>query len=44
MGHIELSGIGVTLPDGRPLLDDVALRVGDGARVALVGPNGSGKT
>lgn len=32
------------LPDGRPLLGGVGLRVGEGAKVALVGPNGTGKT
>lgn len=32
------------LPDGRVLLDDVGFRVGDGAKVALVGANGAGKT
>nr|WP_239579018.1 ATP-binding cassette domain-containing protein [Microlunatus panaciterrae] len=32
------------LPDGRPLLRDVSFRVGDGAKVALVGANGCGKT
>src|SRR6478672_11105823 len=44
MGHIDLSGISYHLPDGRVLLDDVSLRVGEGAVVALVGANGSGKT
>ncbi|MFY0406655.1 ABC-F family ATP-binding cassette domain-containing protein [Solicola sp. PLA-1-18] len=44
MGHVELSGIRYELPDGRVLLDDVGLRVGDGAKVALVGSNGAGKT
>ncbi|UCN15662.1 ATP-binding cassette domain-containing protein [Cellulomonas iranensis] len=44
MGHVDVGGVGYTLPDGRPLLSDVTFRVGDGARVALVGPNGVGKS
>ncbi|WP_363326332.1 ATP-binding cassette domain-containing protein [Haloactinopolyspora sp.] len=44
MGHIDLNGVGFTLPDGRVLLDDISFRVGDGAKVALIGANGSGKT
>ncbi|UYM03806.1 ABC-F family ATP-binding cassette domain-containing protein [Solicola gregarius] len=44
MGHIDLAGIRYELPDGRVLLDDVSLRVGDGAKIALVGANGAGKT
>ncbi|UIJ36185.1 ABC-F family ATP-binding cassette domain-containing protein [Allobranchiibius sp. GilTou73] len=44
MGHVDVNGIGYHLPDGRPLLGDVSLRVGEGAKVALVGPNGTGKT
>lgn len=44
MGHIDISGLGYYLPDGRPLLAGADLRVADGARVALVGPNGAGKT
>jgi ATPase subunit of ABC transporter with duplicated ATPase domains len=44
MGHVEVSGVEYRLPDGRPLLSEVGFRVGDGAKVALVGPNGCGKT
>jgi len=44
VGHIDLNGVGFTLPDGRVLLDDISFRVGDGAKVALIGANGSGKT
>ncbi|MGC5626870.1 ABC-F family ATP-binding cassette domain-containing protein [Georgenia sp. Z1344] len=44
MAHLDVSGITYALPDGRPLLDEVSFGVGDGARVALVGPNGTGKT
>ncbi|MBL8929816.1 MAG: ABC-F family ATP-binding cassette domain-containing protein [Kineosporiaceae bacterium] len=44
MGHVEVNAVSFALPDGRPLLDEVSFRVGDGATVALVGPNGTGKT
>src|SRR6266508_2659262 len=44
MGHVDVAGVGYELPDGRVLLDDVTFRVGDGAKVALVGANGAGKT
>ncbi len=44
MGHLDIAGVSVTLPDGRPLLHEVTFRVGEGSRVALVGPNGTGKT
>ncbi len=44
MGHVDIAGVSFELPDGRVLLDDVAFRVGEGAKVALVGANGAGKT
>jgi ATPase subunit of ABC transporter with duplicated ATPase domains len=44
VGHVDIAGVRYELPDGRVLLDDVSLRVGDGAKVALVGANGAGKT
>jgi ATPase subunit of ABC transporter with duplicated ATPase domains len=44
VGHVDVNGVGFFLPDGRQLLSDIAFRVGDGAKVALVGANGAGKT
>ncbi len=44
MGHIDINGVDYYLPDGRLLLTDIDFRVGDGAKVALVGANGAGKT
>jgi ATPase subunit of ABC transporter with duplicated ATPase domains len=44
MGHVEVAHLTYVLPDGRPLLNDVSFRVGDGVKAALVGPNGAGKT
>ena len=44
MGHVDVNAVSYDLPDGRPLLSGVGLRVGEGAKVALVGPNGTGKT
>jgi len=39
-----VNALGYTLPDGRELFRDISFRVGDGAKVALVGANGTGKT
>jgi len=44
MGYVDLSEIGHTLADGRQLLADVNIRVGEGTKAALVGANGAGKT
>jgi ATPase subunit of ABC transporter with duplicated ATPase domains len=44
VGHLDLNTVTFRLPDGRTLLRDITVRVGDGAKVALVGPNGTGKT
>ncbi len=44
MGHLDVGAVSFSLPDGRPLLREVTFRVGDGAKVALIGPNGTGKT
>ncbi|MDQ1654528.1 MAG: hypothetical protein QOI35_3728, partial [Cryptosporangiaceae bacterium] len=44
VGYVDVNALGFTLPDGRELFRDVSFRVGDGAKVALVGANGTGKT
>ncbi|MDQ6850200.1 MAG: ATP-binding cassette domain-containing protein [Actinomycetota bacterium] len=44
MGYVDVAGIGHTLSDGRVLLEGLNLRVGEGAKTALVGANGAGKT
>lgn len=44
MGFVDLSGVRFGLSDGRTLFEDVSFRVGEGAKVALIGANGTGKT
>ncbi|MCD5313024.1 ABC-F family ATP-binding cassette domain-containing protein [Kineosporia babensis] len=44
MSGIDVNQVSFTLPDGRPLLDEVTFKVPDGAVAALIGPNGTGKT
>ncbi len=44
MGYVDVSRVSCVLPDGRVLFDDASFRVGDGAKTALVGANGTGKT
>lgn len=44
MGFIDVNGVSFSLPDGRPLLADLAFRVTDGATTALIGANGAGKS
>jgi ATPase subunit of ABC transporter with duplicated ATPase domains len=44
MGYVDVQKLSCVLPDGRLLFDDVSFRVGEGAKTALVGANGTGKT
>jgi ATPase subunit of ABC transporter with duplicated ATPase domains len=44
MGFIDVNGVSFSLPDGRPLLADLAFRVAEGRTTALIGQNGAGKT
>ncbi len=44
MGHVDAAALRHVLPNGHVLFDDVNFRVGEGAKVALVGANGTGKT
>ena len=44
MGHVDVAHVSYLLPDGRVLFDDISFRVADGAKVALIGANGTGKT
>ena len=44
MGYVDVQRLSCVLPDGRVLFEDVSFRVGEGAKTALVGANGTGKT
>jgi len=44
VGCIDIASVSFALPDGRPLLDEVSFRVGEGSTTALIGQNGAGKT
>jgi ATPase subunit of ABC transporter with duplicated ATPase domains len=44
MGFIDVNGVSFSLPDGRPLLADLAFRATDAATTALIGANGAGKS
>jgi ATPase subunit of ABC transporter with duplicated ATPase domains len=44
VGFIEATALSHALPDGRLLFSGANLRVGEGAKAALVGANGTGKT
>lgn len=44
IGPLEVSGLSLRLPDGKPLLDVSALRVEPGEAVWVAGPSGLGKT
>jgi ATPase subunit of ABC transporter with duplicated ATPase domains len=44
MGYIDVNAVSFSLADGRPLLDEVFFRVGEGTTSALIGANGAGKT
>jgi putative ATP-binding cassette transporter len=43
-GELEAAGLGLTLPDGRKLLDGLSAKIESGDRVLISGASGSGKT
>jgi ATPase subunit of ABC transporter with duplicated ATPase domains len=44
MGYIDVARVSYSLADGRPLLDEVSFRVGEGSKAVLIGANGVGKS
>ena len=44
VGYIDVQSVRHQLSDGRSLIDHASFRIGDGAKAALVGANGAGKT
>jgi ATPase subunit of ABC transporter with duplicated ATPase domains len=44
VGYIDVNNVSYSLADGRPLLDEVSFRVGEGTTSALIGANGAGKS
>lgn len=44
MGYIDVAKVSYSLADGRPLLDEVSFRVGEGTKAVLIGANGVGKS
>jgi ATPase subunit of ABC transporter with duplicated ATPase domains len=44
VGFIDVNNVSYSLADGRPLLDEVSFRVGEGVTAALIGANGAGKS
>lgn len=44
MGYIDVNRVSYVLADGRPLLDEVSFRVGEGQNAVLIGANGVGKS
>ena len=43
-GNVEVDGVSFAYGDGPAVLRDVSLRIPEGARLALVGPTGAGKS
>ena len=43
-GEVAFEGVSFGYGSGRPVLDDVSIRIGAGERIALMGPSGAGKS